>query len=87
MIRLIWVWVSPWGGQGAIKCVMGSDRCLHSDLGHFGESGKFDIPARTLVFQSLRLIVDGAFHYPSQGRLVVPSLAGIPEMTGRTLSG
>ena len=59
---------------------MGSDRCLHSDLGHFGESGKFDIPARTLGLPvSSGLIVDGAFHYPSQGRLVVPRFAGDPR--------
>ena len=74
-------WVSPmepakalsdalWGRIGA--CILTSATLANQ--------GKFDIPARTLGLPvSSGLIVDGAFHYPSQGRLVIPSLAGDPR--------
>ena len=74
-------WVSPmepaqalsdrlWGRIGA--CILTSATLANQ--------GKFDIPAGTLGLSvTSGLIVDGAFHYPSQGRLVVPRFAGDPR--------
>ena len=74
-------WVSPmepahalsdalWGRIGA--CILTSATLANQ--------GKFNIPATTLGLPvSSGLIVDGAFHYPSQGRLVVSRFAGDPR--------
>ncbi|HAN81065.1 MAG TPA: ATP-dependent DNA helicase DinG, partial [Gammaproteobacteria bacterium] len=74
-------WVSPmkpaealsgalWGRIGA--CILTSATLANQ--------GKFNIPATTLGLPvSSGLIVDGAFHYSSQGRLVVSRFAGDPR--------
>ena len=74
-------WVSPmepagalsdalWGRIGA--CVLTSATLAHH--------GGFDVPAGTLGLPvNSGLIVDGAFHYQSQGRLVISKFSGDPR--------
>jgi ATP-dependent DNA helicase DinG len=74
-------WVSPmepagaladalWGKIGA--CVLTSATLAHH--------GGFDVPAGTLGLPvNSGLIVDGAFHYQSQGRLVISKFSGDPR--------
>ena len=75
-------WVSPmepaqsladalWGRIGA--CILTSATLANQ--------GEFNIPAGTLGLpESSGLIVDGAFHYQSQGRIVVSRFAGDPRV-------
>ena len=74
-------WVSPMGPAKALSDALWGriGACILTSA-TLANQGKFDIPAGTLGLPvSSGLIVDGAFHYPSQGRLVVPSFAGDPR--------
>ena len=74
-------WVSPMEPAGALSDALwgriGACVLTSATLAHHGE---FDVPARTLGLPvNSGLIVDGAFHYQSQGRLVIPKLSGDPR--------
>ena len=60
--------------------LFGKDRgrvLTSATLAHHGE---FEVPARALGTPiKSGLIVDGAFHYQSQGRLVIPKFSGDPR--------
>lgn len=74
-------WVSPMEPAGALSGALwgrvGACVLTSATLAHHGE---FDVTARTLGLpENSGLIVDGAFHYQSQGRLVIPKLSGDPR--------